>query len=237
MEMSVNSYGKRNWSDHEYVTGYTNPLQHHHHQQQQQHQHQHPHSQHYNDDEQNNNLSCCLTDHFNPCSTIHDHNNNEQLTTTTAASISSSTVSTLSSPQSPSYSQPPIKRVANERERTRTASVNDAFLMLRSLIPTEPINRKLSKIETLRLASSYISHLHAILVTGSGPADQPCLRHQQIHYTSNDTTNTTTTNTTIDKDQLIFDRNKRYRPVCTFCVTEMKHHQRIMNKESIISSG
>ncbi|KAF7258804.1 hypothetical protein EG68_04017 [Paragonimus skrjabini miyazakii] len=65
---------------------------------------------------------------------------------------------------------PPIKRVANERERTRTASVNDAFLMLRSLIPTEPMNRKLSKIETLRLASSYISHLHAVLVTGNDPA-------------------------------------------------------------------
>ncbi|VDP22325.1 unnamed protein product [Schistosoma margrebowiei] len=90
--------------------------------------------------------------------------------------------STSSSSTSLSQYQPPIKRVANERERTRTASVNDAFLMLRNLIPTEPMNRKLSKIETLRLASSYISHLHAILITGSGPADQPCLKHQQIYH-------------------------------------------------------
>jgi hypothetical protein len=33
-------------------------------------------------------------------------------------------------------------------------------VMLRSLIPTEPNNRKLSKIEILRLASSYINHLN-----------------------------------------------------------------------------
>ncbi|XP_005874855.1 PREDICTED: transcription factor 15, partial [Myotis brandtii] len=38
----------------------------------------------------------------------------------------------------------------------RTQSVNTAFTALRTLIPTEPVDRKLSKIETLRLASSYI---------------------------------------------------------------------------------
>ncbi|GLH15039.1 Basic helix-loop-helix transcription factor amos [Gryllus bimaculatus] len=48
---------------------------------------------------------------------------------------------------------------ANARERDRTHSVNSAFMTLRMLIPTEPADRKLSKIETLRLASSYISHL------------------------------------------------------------------------------
>lgn len=45
-------------------------------------------------------------------------------------------------------------------------SVNSAFTTLRLLIPTEPKNRKLSKIETLRLAKSYIAHLGAILMTG-----------------------------------------------------------------------
>ncbi|XP_015434139.1 PREDICTED: basic helix-loop-helix transcription factor scleraxis-like isoform X2 [Dufourea novaeangliae] len=63
---------------------------------------------------------------------------------------------------------------ANARERDRTHSVNTAFSTLRTLIPTEPADRKLSKIETLRLASSYISHLGAVLVAGS--IDQPCLR-------------------------------------------------------------
>lgn len=45
-------------------------------------------------------------------------------------------------------------------------SVNSAFNTLRLLIPTEPKNRKLSKIETLRLAKSYISHLSATLTIG-----------------------------------------------------------------------
>nr|XP_012230742.1 PREDICTED: basic helix-loop-helix transcription factor scleraxis-like isoform X2 [Linepithema humile] len=63
---------------------------------------------------------------------------------------------------------------ANARERDRTHSVNTAFSALRTLIPTEPADRKLSKIETLRLASSYISHLDAILIAGA--IDQPCSR-------------------------------------------------------------
>lgn len=46
------------------------------------------------------------------------------------------------------------------------SSVNSAFNTLRLLIPTEPKNRKLSKIETLRLAKSYISHLDAVLHVG-----------------------------------------------------------------------
>jgi hypothetical protein len=37
---------------------------------------------------------------------------------------------------------------------------------LRDLIPTHPENRKLSKIETLRLATSYIHHLAATLQGG-----------------------------------------------------------------------
>ena len=52
-----------------------------------------------------------------------------------------------------------LKTQNNERERGRTQSVNGAFTHLRGLIPTEPIDRKLSKIETLRLATSYIEHL------------------------------------------------------------------------------
>ena len=52
-----------------------------------------------------------------------------------------------------------LKTQNNERERGRTQSVNGAFHHLRGLIPTEPVDRKLSKIETLRLATSYIEHL------------------------------------------------------------------------------
>lgn len=59
------------------------------------------------------------------------------------------------------------RQAANARERSRTHSVNSAFSTLRVLIPTEPSDRKLSKIETLRLATSYISHLGTLLVSGS----------------------------------------------------------------------
>lgn len=68
------------------------------------------------------------------------------------------------------------RNAANARERHRTQNVNTAFTALRTLIPTEPVDRKLSKIETLRLASSYISHLANVLVVGEGREDgQPCL--------------------------------------------------------------
>ena len=56
--------------------------------------------------------------------------------------------------------------IANMRERDRTQSVNSAFSSLRDLIPTEPLDRKLSKIETLRLATSYIQHLAVQLNAG-----------------------------------------------------------------------
>ncbi|XP_066968880.1 transcription factor ATOH8-like isoform X2 [Macrobrachium rosenbergii] len=87
---------------------------------------------------------------------------------------------------------------ANARERDRTHSVNSAFTTLRTLIPTEPADRKLSKIETLRLASSYISHLGTQLL--AGPVEQPCLRHTQYSYTG----------------------TGERRPVCTFCLSSLK---------------
>lgn len=59
------------------------------------------------------------------------------------------------------------RQAANARERSRTHSVNSAFSALRVLIPTEPTDRKLSKIETLRLASSYIAHLGSMLISGT----------------------------------------------------------------------
>ena len=48
----------------------------------------------------------------------------------------------------------------------KSVSVNGAFAHLRDLIPTEPLDRKLSKIETLRLATSYIEHLSSQLNHG-----------------------------------------------------------------------
>lgn len=54
----------------------------------------------------------------------------------------------------------PKRGQANKRERVRTENVNVGFDKLRRLIPTDPQDRKLSKIEVLRLATSYINHLY-----------------------------------------------------------------------------
>lgn len=122
----------------------------------------------------------------------------------------------------PSSASPIImKRTANARERTRTASVNEAFLMLRQLIPTQPLNRKLSKIETLRLATSYIAHLNAILVTGLPAPEQPCLRHSPSLY-----------NTSGGPPQ-----SRKRSAVCTFCVNEYKQQLQKTEKNSRYVEG
>ncbi|CAL1289045.1 unnamed protein product [Larinioides sclopetarius] len=50
------------------------------------------------------------------------------------------------------------RHLANDRERTRTKKLNDAFALLRKMIPCRPSD-KLSKIQTLRLAVLYIDFL------------------------------------------------------------------------------
>ena len=52
---------------------------------------------------------------------------------------------------------------ANKKERRRTISINTAFSALRGCIPNVPSDTKLSKIKTLRLATSYIAYLMDIL--------------------------------------------------------------------------
>nr|CAG4643913.1 EOG090X0511 [Lepidurus arcticus] len=54
--------------------------------------------------------------------------------------------------------------LANVRERQRTQSLNEAFASLRKIIPTLPSD-KLSKIQTLKLASRYIDFLYHVLRT------------------------------------------------------------------------
>ncbi|XP_032385495.1 helix-loop-helix protein 2 [Etheostoma spectabile] len=49
------------------------------------------------------------------------------------------------------------------RERVRVVSFNLAFVELRKLLPTLPPDKKLSKIEILRLAICYISYLNHVL--------------------------------------------------------------------------
>ncbi|XP_077176297.1 transcription factor 15-like [Paroedura picta] len=113
------------------------------------------------------------------------------------------------------------RQAANARERDRTHSVNTAFNALRTLIPTEPADRKLSKIETLRLASSYISHLANMLLLqqqqqheGLGaepvPVRQPCLQYQPALQGGS--------NAAVP------------RPICTFCLSNQRKQHREREK-------
>ncbi len=97
------------------------------------------------------------------------------------------------------------RQAANARERDRTHSVNTAFTALRTLIPTEPADRKLSKIETLRLASSYISHLANVLLLGEDCMDgQPCLKYHNILQSNSNL------------------KTPPVRPICTFCLSNQR---------------
>lgn len=97
------------------------------------------------------------------------------------------------------------RQAANARERDRTHSVNAAFTALRTLIPTEPADRRLSKIETLRLASSYIAHLANVLLLGDECRDEPpCLRYRNLLH---------------DPARL---SATALRPICTFCLSNQR---------------
>ncbi|KAM9308755.1 fer3-like protein [Gastrophryne carolinensis] len=55
------------------------------------------------------------------------------------------------------------RQAANVRERKRMFSLNEAFDMLRKKVPTFAYEKRLSRIETLRLAIVYISFMMELL--------------------------------------------------------------------------
>ncbi|ODM92140.1 Pancreas transcription factor 1 subunit alpha [Orchesella cincta] len=70
------------------------------------------------------------------------------------------------------------RQAANMRERKRMQSINDAFEGLRAHIPTLPYEKRLSKVDTLRLAIGYINFLSEVVKTdrgaeSRGPAPEP----------------------------------------------------------------
>ncbi|KAH9370970.1 hypothetical protein HPB48_019103 [Haemaphysalis longicornis] len=70
------------------------------------------------------------------------------------------------------------RRAANIRERKRMMSINTAFEELRCHVPTFPFEKRLSKIDTLRLAIAYIALLREVLVSQYDPLThiEKCLR-------------------------------------------------------------
>ncbi|XP_035214712.1 basic helix-loop-helix transcription factor scleraxis-like [Stegodyphus dumicola] len=70
------------------------------------------------------------------------------------------------------------RHAANIRERKRMLSINSAFDELRCHVPTFPFEKRLSKIDTLRLAIAYIALLREILVSEYDPLThiEKCLK-------------------------------------------------------------
>ncbi|XP_043546886.1 basic helix-loop-helix transcription factor scleraxis [Chiloscyllium plagiosum] len=113
------------------------------------------------------------------------------------------------------------RQAANARERDRTNSVNTAFTALRTLIPTEPADRKLSKIETLRLASSYISHLDNVLLLGEAGDGQPCHTSASSYYPGTRVTET---------------ESNQPKQICTFCLSNQRRMNKDRDRKSTIRS-
>ncbi|KAL4222908.1 helix loop helix domain [Mactra antiquata] len=67
--------------------------------------------------------------------------------------------------------RPVVRCAANVRERKRMMSINSGFEELRLHVPTFPYEKRLSKIDTLRLAISYIALLRDMLAANMDPVD------------------------------------------------------------------
>ncbi|XP_011681646.1 helix-loop-helix protein 6-like [Strongylocentrotus purpuratus] len=84
----------------------------------------------------------------------------------------------------PKEKEPHLVQRRNARERRRVQLVNDGFIRLRRKIPTEPRNKKLSKVKTLRSAINYILHLQQ-MITESDSQQQRMVEfggHHQPHH-------------------------------------------------------
>lgn len=70
----------------------------------------------------------------------------------------------------------PVQRnAANARERARMRVLSSAFCRLKTKLPWVPADTKLSKLDTLRLATIYIQQLRSSLATG-----------KELYYSSNE---------------------------------------------------
>lgn len=100
-----------------------------------------------------------------------NNSTDEQSNVETEEQRSSRKRSKSSRKKAQSYEEMQVQRVmANVRERQRTQSLNEAFASLRQIIPSLPSD-KLSKIQTLQLATRYIEFLYQILSSGETASD------------------------------------------------------------------
>ncbi len=109
------------------------------------------------------------------------------------------------------------RNTANARERDRTNSVNTAFTALRTLIPTEPADRKLSKIETLRLG------LQLHLAPGERAAGwRGVWRRPALSQRAREPCIITSTIFQRARTPSPDSENSQPRQICTFCLSKQR---------------
>ncbi|KAL1116806.1 hypothetical protein AAG570_005276, partial [Ranatra chinensis] len=85
-------------------------------------------------------------------------------------STSGATSGSQATPPGPGSPYRVQRQAANIRERKRMlSSINSAFDQLRGHVPTFPYEKRLSKIDTLRLAIAYIALLREVLTADCDP--------------------------------------------------------------------
>ncbi|XP_027593544.1 achaete-scute homolog 3 [Pipra filicauda] len=74
---------------------------------------------------------------------------------------------------------PAFIRKRNERERQRVKCVNEGYAKLRHHLPKEYLEKRLSKVETLRAAIKYIRYLQSVLYSDSVVAGKNIMEPSQ----------------------------------------------------------
>lgn len=82
---------------------------------------------------------------------------------------------------------PAFIRKRNERERQRVKCVNEGYAKLRHHLPKEYLEKRLSKVETLRAAIKYISYLQSVLYSDSVVAEKNVVEPSQVPKVINKT--------------------------------------------------
>ncbi|XP_017077630.1 uncharacterized protein LOC108112314 [Drosophila eugracilis] len=89
-------------------------------------------------------------------------------------------------------SQPPVQRnAANARERMRMRVLSSAYGRLKTKLPNIPPDTKLSKLDTLRLATLYIKQLITAVETGSNGSQSQNHSHNHSHHLNHSHSSTT----------------------------------------------